>query len=465
MKRLVSIWLLLMACLLALPALGETAQPCYWQLTDVSVAQVCDNKLGDTEVSTSAAPLSDLKPIDMIGALSQGHTFSLDVTRAATGANAHADYAFSGVPALIPGAGSARLSLTSATANPTSSFYLYASVYANKTRVLRVRSTGAWVFRVSFPRTAVAGTTRTLRLDTKEIQGHASVSVVYTYTAMPGKMLVDVNGDTVLYDALGNEIDRIPRALADVIPVFAAASGGDGDMLFSAEVQSDGGLLVRFLPDNGLTLEEMLTLIRNALSAAKNDAASGASIVSSLTSDPSSATLYLAPDANLSDEALSLLMNAAAGNAVSVASLQEAVDAGEAALDAQATAAPQALTYHQLKEMIASGHTPAPTATPFYLSAAEKEAQDAQAIALYGENGVEAIALAPNTAADGASLHEIAEALGQARSDAEVYEKLFGESAENHGGQPLRLFLGRDGKPSARIRSLLRIGNRALRPT
>ena len=93
---------------------------------------------------------------------------------------------------------------------------------------------------------------------------------VYTYTAMPGKMLVDGNGDTVLYDALGNEIDRIPRALADVLPVFAASSGADGDMLFSAEVQRDGGLLVRFLPGGGLTLEEMLTLIRNALSAAQN---------------------------------------------------------------------------------------------------------------------------------------------------------------------------------------------------
>ena len=124
MKRLVSVWLLMLLCLLALPALGETAQPCYWQLTDVSVAQVCDDKLGAAEVFTSAVPLSDLKPVDMIGVLSQGHSFSVDVTRAATGANAHADYVFSGVPALIPGAGSARLSLTSATVNPTSSFYL-----------------------------------------------------------------------------------------------------------------------------------------------------------------------------------------------------------------------------------------------------------------------------------------------------------------------------------------------------
>ena len=186
MKRLVSVCLLMMLCLFALPALSEAAQPCYWQLTDVSVAQVCDDKLGDAEVLTSAVPLPDLRPIDMISALSQGHTFSLDVTRAATDSSAHADYVLSGVPALIPGAGSARLSLTGATSNSTSSLYLYASVYANKARALRVRSTGAWVFRIAFPRTAVAGTTRTLRFDAKELQGYASVSVVYTYTAMPG---------------------------------------------------------------------------------------------------------------------------------------------------------------------------------------------------------------------------------------------------------------------------------------
>ena len=124
MKRLVSVCLLMMLCLFALPALSEAAQPCYWQLTDVSVAQVCDDKLGDAEVLTSAVPLPDLKPIDMISALSPGHTFARDVTRAATGSSAHADYVLSGVPALIPGAGSARLSLTGATANSTSSLYL-----------------------------------------------------------------------------------------------------------------------------------------------------------------------------------------------------------------------------------------------------------------------------------------------------------------------------------------------------
>lgn len=48
----------------------------------------------------------------------------------------------------------------------------------------------------------------------------ASVSVVYILYRHAGQKLVDGNGDTVLYDALGNEIDRIPRALADVLPVF-----------------------------------------------------------------------------------------------------------------------------------------------------------------------------------------------------------------------------------------------------
>ena len=100
---------------------------------------------------------------------------------------------------------------TSATANPTNSFYVYASVYASNARVLRVRSTGAWVFRIPFPRTAIAGATRTVKLDAKELQGYADVCVSYTYTAMPGKMLVEASGDTVLFDPLGNWIDRIPR--------------------------------------------------------------------------------------------------------------------------------------------------------------------------------------------------------------------------------------------------------------
>ena len=344
MKRFVTLWLLLALCLTAALALGETAQPCYWQLTDVSVTQKALDALGPAAVSTNAEALSDLKPIDMIEALSQPHTFSVDVTRAASGSNAHADYALSGMPALVPGAGSARLSLTSATVNPTSSFYVYASVYASKARVLRVRSTGAWVFRIPFPRTAIAGATRTVKLDAKELQGYADVCVSYTYTAMSGKMLVEASGDTVLYDPLGNEIDRIPRKVSEVLPVFASPSGSEGDILFSAEVQGDGSLLVRFLPDSGLTLDEMISLIRTATEAAKADAASGASIVSALTADKRSATLYLAPDANLSDDALSLLISAASGQAVSVASLQEAVDAGEISLDAPATPEPQAMT-------------------------------------------------------------------------------------------------------------------------
>ena len=291
MKRLVTLWLLLALCLTAALALGETAQPCYWQLTDVSVTQKALDALGPAAVSTNAEALADLKPIDMIEALSQPHTFSVDVTRAASGSNAHADYALSGMPALVPGAGSARLSLTSATVNPTSSFYVYASVYASKARVLRVRSTGAWVFRIPFPRTAIAGATRTVKLDAKELQGYADVCVSYTYTAMPGKMLVEASGDTVLYDPLGNEIDRIPRKVSEVLPVFASPSGSEGDILFSAEAQGDGSLLVRFLPDSGLTLDEMISLIRTATEAAKADAASGASIVSALTADKRSDAL------------------------------------------------------------------------------------------------------------------------------------------------------------------------------
>ncbi|MFR5786583.1 MAG: hypothetical protein ACLUHE_05380 [Christensenellales bacterium] len=91
MKRLVTLWLLLALCLTAALALGETAQPCYWQLTDVSVTQKALDTLGPAAVSTNAEALSNLKPIDMIEALSQPHVpFPIDDLRRERLSNAHA---------------------------------------------------------------------------------------------------------------------------------------------------------------------------------------------------------------------------------------------------------------------------------------------------------------------------------------------------------------------------------------
>ena len=68
-------------------------------------------------------------------------------------------------------------------------------------------------------------------------------------------------------------------------------------------------------------------------------------------------------------------------------------------------------------QMLADGNTPTPTQTPAYLSAAAKESQNAQAIVLYGDSGVESIALVPGTTATGEALSNIAHSLAQARQD------------------------------------------------
>ena len=75
MKRLVSLLLLLALCLCALPALGEAAQPCYWQLTQVSVETASSGSVGPCEAATSAVPLDGLSPAEMMDRLDAAHTF------------------------------------------------------------------------------------------------------------------------------------------------------------------------------------------------------------------------------------------------------------------------------------------------------------------------------------------------------------------------------------------------------
>ena len=432
-KRLFCLLLLFLLLLPAFALAKESAQPCYWLLTDVHTERSASQPYGDASAEDNVTALSSLLPDEMLQAMEETHVFRLSASREQTGASARSEYTLSGMPALVPGAACARLSLTATTSEDRGSFYLYTSLYADNARIVRARGNGAWVIRVPFPRKAVSGATRAIVLDSREIHGFANVKAVYTYTAVPGKMLIDTNGDIVLYDPLGNETYRISHALAGVLPVFSASASESGDVVFSAELQPDGSVIARFLPDSGLTIDEIIQLIRQALSSAEADATTSASVISSLSSNPNLATLYVAPNSNLSDEALSLLIGAASGQAVSVPTLQDAVESGDVTLDAQITPTPAPLTYSELAKRIASGETPTPSPSPAFLSAAAKEAQTAQALALYGENGVEAIALTPSSHADGKTLQSIAQSIAQAREDKDAYEALFGESTENQG--------------------------------
>lgn len=113
------------------------------------------------------------------------------------------------------------------------SLYLYATVSVNGQRLLRVRDSGAWMLRIPFPRQAEPGAVREVRLHAAEINGRVDVNVVCRYEAVPGTMLIDVNGDIVLYDLQGHETTRI--SADGVAPAFAGAGSG-ADMLLSAQV-------------------------------------------------------------------------------------------------------------------------------------------------------------------------------------------------------------------------------------
>ena len=71
-------------------------------------------------------------------------------------------------------------------------------------------------------------------------------------------MLVEASSDAVLYDPLGNEESISSRKVSEVLPVFASPLRLGRRYLFSAEGIGDGSVLVRFLPDSGLTLDEMI---------------------------------------------------------------------------------------------------------------------------------------------------------------------------------------------------------------
>ena len=326
---------LLLCAVCTLGAADDSVVNCYWQLEEVLVETLTAEGGCESSVLASAQPLSGLSVEEMIAAMRGENTLSLSATRKANGRSAKADYTYSTVPALVPGSAAARLSVTAATQSEENSYYLYSTIGATNSASTRMRGNGAWVLRTYFPRQAMPGTQRVLTVSLKEYNGFARVTVRYVYEACPGAMIIDVNNDIVLYDLDGNEMKRIPQAVEDMLPIMLGAQGNaaDADTVFSAEGQNDGSLVIRLDPNSGLSHSELIQLIRAAQNAAKTpDAASAATAVSPLESDPNAATLYLAADAELSDEALSALIAAAQGSPIDVTAMQEAVTSGNVTL-------------------------------------------------------------------------------------------------------------------------------------
>lgn len=269
--------LLALAVLLALPALalakGRTA--CYWQLDSVTVSCETSPSALSASAETSAQSFASGDARAMMDALRGGYSLSLSLSREISRSSlglldaltARADYALGALPAIVPGGACARLNLSAADTSAPGSYYLYLTVAADGRRVVRVRGSGAWIARVSFPHEAVPGAQRRVTVRAQELNGLASVRIDYRYTAHAGAMLIDGGGDVVLLGEQGEEIARYPQTVADLLPLLAPGASSDGGTLFSAETQEDGALLVRLLPDSGLTAEEIIRLIRAARQA------------------------------------------------------------------------------------------------------------------------------------------------------------------------------------------------------
>ena len=160
---------------LAVSALADDV-PVYWQLESIQVTTSTENRFGPAEAATDVTAISTDDVREMIEAVRSESSMAVGASRASTDRHAHADYTVSGVPALVPGAASARLTLTANTAADPDSFYLYGTVDVNGKRTLRFRNTGAWVHRVGFPRTAEAGAVRSMTITGQEIHDFAVVS-------------------------------------------------------------------------------------------------------------------------------------------------------------------------------------------------------------------------------------------------------------------------------------------------
>ena len=239
MKFFAGILTLLMLVSL-LPLCGASAQQavnCYWQLESVSTTTALAPRYGSADADADAQQVSGLTPAEMMEAVRGESHMHLFLDRASNASTSEAEYAFSGMPALVPGSARARLSIAATTRSQPQSFYLYMTVAAQQQTVSRIRGTGAWVIRVPFPRKAVPGEKLTVTLKATEYHGYAVARTEYVYRACPGTMLIDVNGDIVLYDANDTEINRIPQTVADILPELTGSSAQDSDTIFSAEAQ------------------------------------------------------------------------------------------------------------------------------------------------------------------------------------------------------------------------------------
>ena len=102
MKRLFCLLLLFLLLLPSFAFAKESAQPCYWLLTDVRTEKSASQPYGDASADASVTELSSLTPEEMLRAMEETHVFNLSASREQTGAAADSEYTLYGMPASFP---------------------------------------------------------------------------------------------------------------------------------------------------------------------------------------------------------------------------------------------------------------------------------------------------------------------------------------------------------------------------
>jgi hypothetical protein len=151
----------------------------------------------------------------------------------------------------------------------------------------------------------------------------------------------------------------------------------------------------------------------------------------SVSSNNDTATLWLSKDSDLSDEILTYLIDAAFGRNVDSDALTEAVESGKITISTEETPAPAPMSLSSAIQNAEQSATAEPmeTAVPVITPAVSENAPSVQAVAIIGNNGVEAVALAPNAQTDGETLSRIFSLLADARNNQESYNTIFGSGA------------------------------------
>ena len=456
MKKTALLLLVLMALCALLPAQGLGAsdeKDCYWQLEAVGVSTSSDPE-HIARIGTDFPSLSGLTLEEAADAMRGDHMLYINLSQYADSPRAQAVYTLRDVAPIVPGGASMPLSVTGDVRAPKYSFYIYAIIYSGDERVDRMRHSGAWVIPVPFPKKAVPGETHEVHVIAHEYEDLARVEVTLTYRAHAGEMVMDTNGDALIYASRQSEPERIPQSVEDLLQVFSQNISASGP-LFAAERQDDGSVLATFDPACGLSSQELIRLIRAAAhSDAISDGAQGAdgmdaqdasdagaqgtwrvrvadaaftdlvsptfslstNSLSALKADAAYATLYIAPGAHLSDAALSALLSAVSGHMAGTSSgLRESAESGDLALSTETTPAPQKPSYAELLSGLnnASGRNSNSSAE---LAASTDEGaalteQAPQAVVFYDKNGIVAAALAPWSRASGDDLTGILDRL------------------------------------------------------